>query len=218
MNAGRVETPGGIITISRGVCSFLFYLALALSPDRLRGVQVFEVHRPAEVDWSTSFGFKKLQKETRSLLNGEAGYQAECHAGLRFSSGDISVEKRALGAVPAGVIGVVIAQVGKPLPIGRRARYTGRIQKVSDLNAFMKGNGQKGVQRPVLAPEPAADSSVGFLVITKGPCLRPALSPTWPTGFKNGRSPVSIWARPQTAQVVGIPMVEKDKLWTSSAS
>ena len=53
--------------------------------------------------------------------------------------------------VPAGEIGVVIAQVGAPLPIGAKsASYKPEFGNFSSLASFIDGGGQKGVQRPVL--------------------------------------------------------------------
>jgi hypothetical protein len=53
--------------------------------------------------------------------------------------------------VPAGEIGVVIAQVGNPLPIGAKsAVYKPELENFSDIASFVQHGGQKGVQRPVL--------------------------------------------------------------------
>src|SRR3989442_16037346 len=55
--------------------------------------------------------------------------------------------------VPANEIGVVIAQIGKTLPPGAKsARYHDVFGNFTDLDAFVNNNGEKGVQRPVLAP------------------------------------------------------------------
>ncbi len=101
---------------------------------------------------------------------GEAGYQAPLlMPGLRFQLWPVySVSKHPWVQVPAGEIGVVIAQVGKAIKIGAKsAEYRPEFGNFSDLDAFMDHGGQKGVQRPVLPPgtlvpiHPAA-----FLVIT----------------------------------------------------
>ena len=70
--------------------------------------------------------------------------------------------------MPAGEIGVVIAQVGNPIKIGAKsADFRPEFGNFSNLGAFLDNGGQKGVQRPVLPPgtlvpiHPAA-----FLVIT----------------------------------------------------
>jgi len=71
--------------------------------------------------------------------------------------------------VPAGEIGVVIAQVGTPLPIGAKsAVFKNEFGNFSDLETSVGNGGQKGVQRPVLPPGTSAPiHPVGFLVITR---------------------------------------------------
>src|SRR5262249_58131131 len=70
--------------------------------------------------------------------------------------------------VPAGEIGVVIAQVGAALPIGAKsAQYHTNLGNFSSLETFVQHQGQKGVQRPVLPPGTLLPiHPVGFLVIT----------------------------------------------------
>src|SRR5262249_48834756 len=64
--------------------------------------------------------------------------------------------------------GVVIAQVGEPLPIGAKsARYKSEFGNFSDLATFIGGGGEKGVQRPGLPPGSLLPIHPGgFLVIT----------------------------------------------------
>jgi hypothetical protein len=71
--------------------------------------------------------------------------------------------------IPAGQIGIVIAQVGGPLPIGAKsAVYKPGFGDFRDVDAFVAAGGQKGVQRPVLPPGTVAPiHPVGFLVITR---------------------------------------------------
>jgi hypothetical protein len=55
--------------------------------------------------------------------------------------------------IPAGQIGVVIAQVGRPLPVGAKsAVYRPEFGNFLDLDAFVENGGEKGAQRPVLPP------------------------------------------------------------------
>src|SRR5262249_34448143 len=70
--------------------------------------------------------------------------------------------------VPAGEIGVVIAQVGAALPIGAKsAAYHTDLGNFSSLETFVQHDGQKGVQRPVLPPGTLLPiHPVGFLVLT----------------------------------------------------
>ncbi len=81
----------------------------------------------------------------------------------------VAVTKHPWVQVPAGEIGVVIAQVGTPLPIGAKsAVYKPEFGNFTDLNVFIGKGGQKGVQRPVLSPGTLAPiHPFAFLVITK---------------------------------------------------
>jgi len=114
---------------------------------------------------------KKITNDNPIAFNGEAGYQAVLlMPGLRFKLWPIFVvEKHPWPQVPAGEIGVVIAQVGLPIPIGyKSAVYKPEFGSFTNLSSFVKNGGQKGVQRPVLTPGTLAPiHPVGFLVITK---------------------------------------------------
>ena len=63
-----------------------------------------------------NFSFKKLHDDSPIAFNGEAGYQAKLlMPGLRFKLYPVfSVQKFPWVQVPAGEIGVVIAQTGSP--------------------------------------------------------------------------------------------------------
>ncbi len=126
---------------------------------------------PAEIGLvNKRFSRKSLSEGNPVALHGEAGFQAKLlMPGLRFKLWPIySVTKHPWVQVPAGEIGVVIAQVGAPLKIGAKsAEYRPEFGNFNDLPAFLNNGGQKGVQRPVLPPgtlvpiHPAA-----FLVVT----------------------------------------------------
>ena len=131
------------------------------------------VHKigPAEVGLVTKkLGLRKLAHDNPIAFEGEAGYQAVLlMPGLRFKLWPVfSVERHPWVQVPAGEIGVVIAQVGEPLPIGAKsARYQPEFGNFSDLVTFLREGGQKGVQRPVLPPGTLVPiHPVAFLVIT----------------------------------------------------
>jgi regulator of protease activity HflC (stomatin/prohibitin superfamily) len=126
---------------------------------------------PAEIGLVTKrFSFKKLPEDNPIAFHGEAGYQARLlTAGVRFKLWPIfSVKKFPWVQVPAGEIGVVIAQVGAPLPIGAKsAEYTDVFGNFARLDGFIAGGGQKGVQRPVLPPGTLLPiHPVAFLVVT----------------------------------------------------
>ena len=119
---------------------------------------------------SKRFGFKKLGEDDPVAYNKEAGYQAQLlMPGLRFKFWPMfGVKKFPWVQVPAGEIGVVIAQVGAPLPIGAKsAVYRSEFGNFSSLEGFVAQGGQKGVQRPVLPPGTLLPiHPVGFLVLT----------------------------------------------------
>jgi hypothetical protein len=114
---------------------------------------------------------RKLPGDNPLAFHGEAGYQAELlMPGVRFKFKPFAtVTKHPWVQVPAGQIGVVIAQVGKPTPIGAKsARYDPVFGNFTDLRTFIEKGGEKGVQRPVLSPGTLAPiHPVAFLVITK---------------------------------------------------
>jgi uncharacterized membrane protein YqiK len=127
------------------------------------------------------FSWAKLAKDNLVAFNGEAGYQADLlMPGLRWMPRLIySVEKYPWVQVPAGEIGVVIAQVGQPLPIGAKsAVYRKEFANFSDLRNFVQSGGQKGVQRPVLPPGSLVPvHPVGFLIITRSQVYGEPVSP-----------------------------------------
>src|SRR5207342_60952 len=103
------------------------------------------------------FAFRKLAEDNPIAFRGEAGYQATLlMPGLRFKLWPMfGVKKFPWVQVPAGQIGVVIAQVGAPLPIGAKsAVYKPEFANFSNPANFIEQGGQQGVQRPVLPPGP----------------------------------------------------------------
>ena len=117
------------------------------------------------------FGFKKLSNDNPVAFHGEAGFQSELlMPGLRFKFWVVyKVGKFPWVQIPAGEIGVVIAQVGSPLPIGAKsAVYKSEFANFTDLPRFVAQGGQKGVQRPVFPPGTLVPiHPVAFLVITR---------------------------------------------------
>lgn len=118
-----------------------------------------------------NFTLRKLENNNPVAFKGEAGYQATLlMPGLRFKLWPIfSISKYPWVQVPAGEIGVVIAQVGDSLPIGAKsAVYKPEFSNFDDLIGFIDGGGQKGVQRPVLPPGTLVPvHPVAFIVITQ---------------------------------------------------
>ena len=87
-----------------------------------------------------------LPEDNPVAFHGEAGYQADLlMPGLRFKSVLVyAVTKYPWVQVPAGQIGIVVAQIGQPLPIGAKsAVYTEAFGNFTDLRAFVEGAGTK---------------------------------------------------------------------------
>jgi len=144
--------------------------------------QSFRRIGPTDVGLVTKrFAWKKLSADSPVAFDGEAGYQADLlMPGLRWKLWLVySVDKYPWVQVPAGEIGVVIAQVGNPLPIGAKsAVYRKEFGNFTELRTFVTRGGQKGVQRPVLPPGTLAPiHPVGFLVITKNQAYGVPVSP-----------------------------------------
>ena len=96
------------------------------------------------------WGREKKSSDGPVSHHGEAGYQADLlMPGWRFRLWPIyAVAKYPWVQVPAGEIGVVIAQVGEPLPIGAKsAEYRAEFGDFRDVREFLAQGGQKGVQR-----------------------------------------------------------------------
>ena len=108
--------------------------------------------------------------------------------------------------VPAGEIGVVIAQVGQPPPIGAKsAVYKKEFGNFTDLKNFIAKGGQKGVQRPVLPPGTLAPiHPVAFLVITKANVYGVPISPDIQRMAASGLTPKSFGLNPSQLEVVRI--------------
>jgi hypothetical protein len=155
-----------MLTLTLVVLTFTFIVAGILT--------LLSLHRigPTEVGLVTRrFSQRRLTDDNPIAFQGEAGYQADLlMPGIRFKFCLLySVEKYPWVQIPAGQIGVVIAQIGEPLPNGAKsARYKPEFEQFTDLTAFVKHGGQKGVQRPVLSPGTTLPMHpVAFLVITR---------------------------------------------------
>src|SRR3954464_4871928 len=142
-------------------------------------------------------------------FNGAAGYQAELlMPGWRFRLWPVfRIDKYSWVQVPAGGIGVVIAQVGKPLPIGAKsAEYKEVFGDFRDIRSFLENGGEKGVQRAVLPPGTLAPiHPIAFLVITSQKVYGAPVSPDVPVVGNTGKyGPASFGLRPEHLGVVNI--------------
>jgi regulator of protease activity HflC (stomatin/prohibitin superfamily) len=156
------------------------------------------------------FSVKKLSEDNPIAFTGEAGYQADLlMPGWRFKLWLIyKVTKFPWVQVPAGEIGVVIAQVGRPLPIGAKsAVYKPDFGNFSNLRRFIQYGGQKGVQRPVLPPGSLLPvHPVGFLVLTKNAVYGVPVSPDLQNKMsaRGGLTAASFGLRPDQLDLVRI--------------
>ena len=143
--------------------------------------QSVRVVGPAEVGLVMKRFGPKLSSDNPVAFRGEAGYQAELlMPGVRFKWWFLyKVGKFPWVQVPANEVGVLIAQVGKTLPAGAKsARYKKEFGNFTDLPAFITNDGEKGVQRPVLAPGSLLPiHPVAFLIITKNNVFGLPISP-----------------------------------------
>jgi uncharacterized membrane protein YqiK len=133
-------------------------------------VRSFHAIGPAQVGLVTKRIGRKLGGDQVVALNGEAGYQADLlMPGLRFKLWPIfKVGRYDWVQVPPDHVGLVIAQVGAPLPTGAKsAVYKPEFGNFADLRTFLSNGGQRGVQRPVLPPGSTAPiHPIGFVVLT----------------------------------------------------
>jgi hypothetical protein len=117
------------------------------------------------------FGARKQGASGAVAFDGEAGYQARLMMpGVQFKLWPLyDVTRHPMVQIPAGQIGVVIAQVGGELPVGAKSGvYKPEFGNFQDLGKFVNGGGEKGVQRLVLPPGSVVPiHPVGFLVISK---------------------------------------------------
>jgi len=177
------------------------------------------IHRigPTQVGLVTRrWARRRLSAENPIAFNGEAGYQAELlMPGLRLRMWPRnSVLKFPWVQVPAGAIGVVIAQVGRPLPIGAKsARYQSESGDFSDLQAFLDNGGEKGVQRPVLPPGTLVPiHPVAFIVITEPDVYGLPVTPELASLARRGQlGPEAFGLNPEQLQVTVIaPQGDED--------
>src|ERR671915_1963526 len=113
-------------------------------------VRSFHPIGPAQVGLVTKRIGRRLDGDQVVALNGEAGYQADLlMPGLRFKLWPIfKVGRYDWVQVPPDHVGLVIAQVGAPLPTGAKsAVYKPEFGNFADLRTFLSNGGDPGVQR-----------------------------------------------------------------------
>jgi len=160
---------------------------------------------------------KKLPDDNPIAFKGEAGYQADLlMPGWRFKLWLVyKVEKHPWVQIPADRIGVVVAQVGGPLPTGAKsAVFKKEFGNFSNLRTFLSNGGQKGVQRPVLPPGTLAPiHPTAFLVITEDRVFGVPISDEIKSKAKThgGKlTPTCFGLNPKDLRVVRIEPTKKD--------
>jgi uncharacterized membrane protein YqiK len=140
----------------------------------------FHTIGPAQVGLVTKRIGRKLGGDQLIGRRREAGYQADLlMPGLRLKLWPIfKVQRYPWVQVPPDHVGLVIAQVGAPLPTGAKsAVYRSEFGNFANLRAFLDNGGQRGVQRPVLPPGTTVPiHPVGFVVITSAVTFGKVLS------------------------------------------
>jgi len=115
------------------------------------------------------FGAKKLPPGQLIALNGEAGYQAETLApGLHFGYWffQYRVLKLPMIRIPAGEIGLVLANAGAAISSGRILGKTVPCDNFQDAGAFLGNGGEKGRQLAILTAGTYRINTALFTVIT----------------------------------------------------
>ncbi len=196
------------------VLAFLFEYPFQTLAVLIACVYVYQsLHKigPTEVGLVTKrFGWKNLTKDSPVAFDCEAGYQADLlMPGMRWKTWLVySVGKYPWVQVPAGEIGVVIAQVGGPLPIGAKsAVYRKEYGNFANLRGFVGAGGQKGVQRPVLPPGSLVPiHPVGFLIITRSQVYGEPISPELRAkmGRDGSLTPMTVGLKPDQLDLVRI--------------
>src|SRR5215467_14046522 len=202
----RLPATVGLWTIAAALILFIVWRSLwTIGPTEVGLVR-------KRLSWSN------LHDSGPVAFKGEAGYQADLlRPGLRFKLWPLfTVMRLPMVQIPAGQIGVVVAQVGDPLPIGAKsAIYKPEFGNFQDISAFCADGGQKGVQRSVLPPGTVAPiHPVGFLVITKNRVYGVPVAEEYARLTRAGGSlgPVSFGLQPEQLDVVRIaPRKFEDK-------
>jgi uncharacterized membrane protein YqiK len=152
------------------MAAVLIAIAIVVLLVVLVALKSFHSVGPAQVGLVNKRVGAKLAEHQLVARNGEAGYQADLlMPGLRFKLWPVyAVERCDWVQVPPDHVGLVIAQVGAPLPTGAKsAVYKPEFANFSSIRTFLDNGGQRGVQRPVLPPGTTAPvHPIGFVVVT----------------------------------------------------
>jgi uncharacterized membrane protein YqiK len=127
------------------------------------------------------FGSRKLPQGQLIALNGEAGYQADTLApGLHFGYWffQYRVMKVAMVRIPAGEIGLVLANAGAPILSERILAKSVPCDNYQDARAFLLNGGEKGRQLAILTAGTYRINTALFTVITADTAAHYDLEPS----------------------------------------
>ena len=156
------------------------------------------------------FAFRKLAEDNPIAFRGEAGYQATLlMPGLRFKLWPMfGVKKFPWVQVPAGEIGVVIAQVGAPLPIGAKsAVYTPELATSPSVAQLRRAAAARRACNGRCCPPARSCRSTrsAFIVLTPQTVYGLPVSPDLAEQARStGLTPESFGLSPEQLQVVVI--------------
>jgi uncharacterized membrane protein YqiK len=172
---------------------------------------------PTELGLVTKRFGRRLSSGNVIATSGEAGYQEGLlMPGWRFKLWPLfGIAKHPWVQVPAGEVGLVIAQVGEPLPVGAKSSvYRAEFGDFRSVEAFLQAGGQKGVQRPVLPPGSLVPiHPVAFLVITSAQVFGVPVAGDLPRTAEGALVPASFGLTPEQLKVTVIGTREgKDQI------
>jgi len=126
------------------------------------------------------FGSRKLPPGQLIALNNEAGYQADTLApGLHFGYWffQYRIMKVPMIHIPAGEIGLVLANAGAPILSERILAKSVPCDNFQDARAFLLNGGEKGRQLAILTAGTYRINTALFTIITAGTSVRYDLVP-----------------------------------------
>jgi uncharacterized membrane protein YqiK len=160
-----------------GEATFVTFVLLIFSPVLLGMVLINE----REVGVVTKkFGRRKLPPGQLIALNGEAGYQADTLApGLHFGYWffQYRVAKVPMVRIPAGEIGLVLANAGAPIASARILGHAVACDNFQDARAFLLHGGEKGRQIAILTAGTYRINTALFTIIDADSALTYDLTP-----------------------------------------
>jgi len=153
-------------------------IVLVILSPWLTGAVVINEHEVGVV--IKKFAATKLPAGQLIALNGEAGYQADTLApGLHFGYWffQYRVQKVPMVRIPAGEIGLVLANAGAPILSERILAKSVPCDNFQDARAFLLNGGEKGRQLAILTAGTYRINTALFTVITAATAARYDLDP-----------------------------------------